>query len=333
MGVVPVNSQAKANMACERCGFFNIPGTAVCVSCQTPLLARAPVSLAEITPPRAPGWQKFFAPRNRRMFLRLAAWRRRAPRLSLLLGVLPGVVPGLPQLSRNRTRRAAALGGAWIACILLAAHCFGTAWCNLFIGAALSIHLVSALLPYHATLAFRPLRQRAAISLLTYGALLVAIYLPLNRMIERYILPVRVAIRPANLPWEPGDTLLIRRNQDSNWQPERGAIVAYEFYTGVAIDRVLARAGDVVVVKDDVLTVNGQVPPPSMSPLAPLKGLPNGMLQIPDGQLFILDSASVRFTREANAATLKTYGLVRRQQLIGAPFMIYHPLSHRKRLK
>ena len=48
-------------MRCERCGFHNLPGTATCVSCRSPLGAtRAPATAAAVTPPRRAPWRKTF---------------------------------------------------------------------------------------------------------------------------------------------------------------------------------------------------------------------------------------------------------------------------------
>jgi len=309
-------------MACARCGFHNLPGTAVCVSCQVPLLAAAPISLAEITPPRA-------SPLDKLIGARLRGWLRRHALTSSHFSPLQGLVPGLPQLRRGRGRWAAGFFGGWLLCMLLAFHFFGSSPCMFYLGLALACHVISALLPYLEPLRGMSAGQRVCCCLAAYAGLLVCIYLPLRLAVGHFVVPVGVRQTLGKL--QKGDVLLIRRNRDANWRPSYGTLVATSLWQQeVMLDRIIGKPGDTLGIRDGVLYRNNQPVPPAEAPLDPRR-LPRKMrITVPAGYYFVWPSLAILNIAEITDGQISQIGLVSQDQLLGEPWMIYHPLSRRR---
>ncbi len=279
-------------MPCPRCGFFNMPGTDLCISCGGPLAAAQAGASGGVAlaPPRAATWRKVVG-RSSSVVPESARVRAFPARLASV------ALPGLPFFREGRRVVGWAVLLVWFLFLALGGFYYATFLGGSFWWSACSVHLTSAMWPYRPALSAYGWKMRTAISLGAYLLLVGLVYLPLLRAVERRVEPVQLpsyAGTHERAPVQAGDTILLRRH-GSGWLPRRGVIIAARFLGGVvSIDRVVGVAGDRMSVRGGALLRNGIPVPEEEGVLSPSWGFPEGEeAQVPPGSVFVWPSQGI----------------------------------------
>ncbi|MBI5368241.1 MAG: hypothetical protein HZA54_14495 [Planctomycetes bacterium] len=323
-------------MKCRRCGFHNLPGTATCVACRMPLGRGAGGAArgVRLLPPRAPRWRKALdgaLEGARRPLAALGMTRQVGTGGFGRARALWGLAPGVPQFVRGERRRAAWCAGLWAAALLVATWLYGSGFGAAALGAALSVHVISALLPYGEELARLTRGRRAVVALAALGALLAIEYVPLTRAVGRVVVAVEI-FGALEGPLQTGDVVLVWRRDPGTWRPAPGTLVAATLpaWSGaVAIDRVLAGPGDHLTIAGGVLLRNGAAVAVGEGPLVAGR-LPRRLdLIVPAEHVFMWPSAGVRVYDPVPTEQVAALGLRARAELLGEAWRIAAPIGRR----
>lgn len=314
-------------MSCPRCGFFNMPGSATCVSCATPLGDSGGAVATAVAPPRATAFQKRM--RQARVAILgspvVVEGRRPGAAVALL-----GVVPGLPQAFLGFPVAALVFGAVWTTLVAAAVWLFGTVAAPFLIGGAIGAHFTSALQPWRGELNRVRVRSRVLVTLASYAVLAGVLYYPLYRLARTQVTPVEMNdIRP-NAVLQEGDTILVWKPSPGEL-PARGAIAAFNVKTRwderIVVDRLIGLPGDRIEWKDGAWSRNGLVLGPDEAPLARTP-MPEAIdLVVPADHCFMWPSLNMKVYGIAIPAP--ALGLMPAASLAGTPSRITAPFSRR----
>ncbi len=343
-------------MQCPNCGFENIPGQELCARCQG-LLDLAGV---DVEPPRRA--QRTLGRRLRFWWARVA----RAERLPIsdqsrsALASLGAPIrllakwmwlPGMAYFLRGRVVSGLIFLILWLVAIVLAVLRMGLPSGWFLASLVVSIHAA-----YVASLiqSFRPrdsLGVRVVIGLLTFLVVGSCLYWPViwtARGFARSVTVTNVRSTPA---LQDGDVIV----HEGRWlRPEtfgRGDLVLYDivgvgargYYVrgGPSVDRVVGGPGDVVAVKQGILSVNGREVPADKGPLGPLTGVPDLTITAGRQKYVILPSlmqmrvhaSSEGMRQELARRAILTAALVPQDRIVGKVFWRLQPLHRFGRME
>jgi len=288
-------------MECPLCGFENLPGTKQCTRCRAQLVASAPASLAEVTPPRAGRLRAFrgLAYALNRVVDRLpprpASWLGKlfdAEHLmpgEALAAMILSVIPGAGHLAMGRRRAALIAFGGWAFLAFLTINFYAGATGGLLIGTLASWHAcvvfdVGRLQQYTVSLDDR------LIAMLFIMCLVGVAYYGAHSVAAGYVDIVGSPFAFERLGIQEGDTLLAWRRRCTAEDIAIGDLVTvemprgayyqsyshgyvYRYEGGTSVGVVIAKAGDKVAISPAGIEVNGAL-------LAP-DALPAGRLLMP----------------------------------------------------
>jgi hypothetical protein len=316
-------------MSCSRCGFFNLPGTASCVSCGTPLGNAGGAIATAIAPPRATTLQKRFRQARQALLGRAVVERNRRPGAGV---ALMGLVPGLPQALRGSPWTGAGFFVTWAA-FLASAVCFlGVPVCPYLIGGAIGTHFTSAVQPWRAELNRLSLWDRTVLTLATYAFLAMLLYFPLYQQARKFVTPVELnGIRDNDL-LRRGDTVLAWTLPPGTFPPV-GSLVAFRLREGHAlvVDRLIGLPGDRIQYANGAWTRNGVFLGPAEQPLARTE-MPKVIdITLPAGLCFAWPSLILQI--EGHVLPAQELGLMPADHIVGVPTRIVSPFRRRGPLK
>jgi len=220
-------------MRCERCKFENIPGQSTCIKCGSVL--EISTALTDIYPPRMSRWEKPFrnfsrSIRKNRAILYIHAklhtpqWLRDVLG-DMTVGVFLCIIPGLGHLINKRFKEIWWYFLAWIVLLLTGIFFYGTNYGYFFIGLAIGIHVVIAIL-YGLFKDLESFREKAAV----FFFLLIG-FLFLYRFVPRMIFPYLTgSYSSMDIPYynvSEGDYLLARSDIDREIILDRGSLVVF----------------------------------------------------------------------------------------------------------
>lgn len=293
-------------MQCVNCQFFNIPGSASCARCASPL----DLTAIAFEPPRRSGAIPAAAIRFgiltrlslRSSFVGLRALGRDAmPHDVSWPAVIRSAIPGWGHRYLGHHVVGNLLTGLWLPLLLGAIIFMGDAVGIVLAVMTLGVHSTAVSLIFAGPLRGTSIIKRMAISLLSYAVIILCIYRPLEWFIHGIVRPIEVrhlSTQP-RLLLQDGDIVLVR----GRWRQTaitRGDVVAVEFHEfrapglivrpGSFIDRVLAVGGDEVRCQGSILSVNGTPLTPAEFPIAGVPNLPDFVRRIPEGHVFVIPS-------------------------------------------
>jgi signal peptidase I len=323
---------------CSNCQFQNMPGITHCGRCGTSLTLRA--AAIDVHPPRATpaakAWRKTAFARGVRSALASLRMMRLPRRVELPADLpAPGLigrlaVPGWAQIhyGQRTLGRSLLLGFGFF--VLAAIACFGSTASSILLGLAFACHGLSV---YDFARRSSPVfRDRAFRTLLGCGLLAILVYLPVQSLVNRFV--VAIVIQQDRAPLMAGDVLLVRRAARGGSGPQVGSVVQYQIpeatvaghlasgvaanfrIEGARIDRVLAGPGQTIEWNGESLKVDGQ--PSPWLPLNPQGATQPLNLSIPGDSWLILPSTD--FTTGQIVVTPETWrmwSLVRTEQIEG----------------
>ncbi|HEX8342813.1 MAG TPA: S26 family signal peptidase [Tepidisphaeraceae bacterium] len=296
-----------------------MPGTLACGRCATSLvLATATI---DVHPPRAGKWRK----RLRRINpvvahgsnLRAAAAALAAERAMIassvpapaLLGRL--VLPGWPQLYLGERWQGHLMLWVFVTLAGIGLLRFGTMTGSLLLGAAFSVHSMSACDITNRVRPGRGVAGQVAVSVATSILLALLVYLPAGYLLTSVASPRTIV--NALPPLERGDVMLVNhwsgagRGKIALYElPQYGPLIPvreggrYRVFGGDQVDRVLAIAGDRVTWRGGALLVNGAAP--AAGPLAAVEFAGDIDFVVPPERVFIVPSTMVGADAQRDAA-------------------------------
>lgn len=314
-------------MSCPRCGFFNMPGSAACVSCGTPLGSTGGAVATAVAPPRATPFQKSFRKVRAAILGSPVVVEDRRPGAAV---ALLGILPGLPQAILGSRGAAIGFVAAWLTLMTAAAWFFGTALTPFLIGGAIGAHFTSALQPWRASMNRLPVRDRLLVTIAAYAFLAGGVYYPLYRLAGTQVTPIAMNDIRRNDYLQEGDTILVWRASPGEI-PARGSIAAFNvqqrFNQRIVVDRLIGLPGDRIQWKDGVWSRNGVALGPGEGPLSQTP-MPEAIdLVVPRDRCFMWPSLSIRVYGKAVPAP--ELGLMPTDSLAGLPTRISAPFSRR----
>jgi hypothetical protein len=296
-------------MQCANCHFENMPGTARCARCGTPM--DFALVAVDVHPPRARRWRKPF-----RRFFRVSEFtqsgidslrasaaalssRRAAITQDWTLSFIGRLaIPGWSQFAMHRKIRGRLFLWGSIASLIPGILFFGGGWGSMGFFLLFSLHCASVI--DALTIERRSVRSALGLGLLVYAVLGLLIYLPAWRL-------ANLAVRPYALnndfrPFSAGDVLLMNRLAS----PRIGDIVIYQrpevrfpiagaahnaqyVLGGPGVDRILAIGGEHVQSTGGRLLVNGAE---RTCCSLNLPRLPDFQIDVPAGQCLIWPSVA-----------------------------------------
>ena len=148
-----------------------------------------------------------------------------------------------------------------------------------------------------------------------------ALFLAINALSAR----VRVDGFSMKPTLQDGEFVLVNRLAYRMGQPQRGDIIVFHFPLDPAsqdlIKRVIGLSGDHVVVRNGVVTVNGQ---PLREPYIAAAPLYSGEWLIPDGELFVLGD------NRNDSSDSHSWGMLPYKEIVGKAIFIYWPFPEWK---
>ena len=310
-------------MSCPGCGFFNVPGSASCVSCGDSLSGGRLAVATE--PPRATASQKRMRKARRAILGTDVALDSARPNTVYLLIAL---VPGLAQAARGRHVLALGLAAAWATVTAAGIWLFGHPLGTLAIGASIGFHYFSAILPWRPAIAKLGRREAAFVSLAAYAFVAAGLYFPTQRFFQRFYMPVEVLNAEAPPVLRSGDRVLVRVAAAGSL-PAIGSIVALRMGSadGIVLDRVLGLPEDHVEYSKGEWRRNGAVLAPGERPLV-IGPLPDSIsIVVPAGRIFVWPSVNLRVY--GNARPVATLGLHDLDLFVGTAWRISAPFGRR----
>lgn len=334
-------------MRCINCEFFNLPGSARCARCDSPL----DLSGISIEPPRR---GQALMPSFGRLAVRSSVATRSARESirSVLReesigevdwrAVRRSVIPGLGQRYMGHRKFGAAITIAWACALTLAILFMGDGFGTFYAAVTLGIHSLALSLITADAMRRTSLVQRVGIGLFSYAVLLFGIYVPLRWVIYGFVHPIHVEAVPLSrhAPFEQDDVLLLRGRWMSG-DIQRGDVIAVEIHEGIFgpgmiirggayIDRVLGVPGDVVMFAEGVLSVNGRPLEPDQMPLGSLPTLNPFVTPVPEGHYFLLPTTFRASGAQATIATILSSPAVTlpsNQRVLGEVLYRWRPFS------
>jgi len=148
-----------------------------------------------------------------------------------------------------------------------------------------------------------------------------ALFLAINALSAR----VRVDGFSMKPTLQDGEFVLVNRLAYRMGQPQRGDIIVFHFPLDPAsqdlIKRVIGLSGDHVVVRNGVVTVNGQ---PLREPYIAAAPLYSGEWLVPDGELFVLGD------NRNDSSDSHSWGMLPYKEIVGKAIFIYWPFPEWK---
>jgi len=337
-------------MQCRRCGFENMPGLTACMKCKTVLTATAPV---DVHPPRA-GLMRHVRPLvywfNRMRSgeaKKVAASPATDPRT--LLWVLLSILPGLGHLASGRLKAIRLLWPAWFALFILGLLGAGAAWGSVFMGLAISMHAWIALDSADLRSLFDSALGRLGCVLIGFFMLSWLVYGGFGRhVLGGSVLPLAIdshGLRPNDhiLFWGMGSLQrgdLVRYTIQGTGPVQFGE---YQIRGGQTVGRLLAFAGEKVLIGHGVLTVTpagGQARQFLYSPLAAIFSFSQNQgdtrdfeLLVPKGHLLCFpDHVQIVNNMLSSRLLLERLGVVPAEEVQGRAIMVYNTFRHVARI-
>ncbi|MFZ4575767.1 MAG: S26 family signal peptidase [Phycisphaerales bacterium] len=333
-------------MRCINCEFFNIPGSARCARCASPLdlsgIAVEPPRRADAVLPtamllRARAEIRFSA--THQLFRSLA--EQGAIDNFNWPAVLRTVIPGWGLRFVGFKVVGWVFTIAWLFTLSLAVVFMGDGLGVFLAALTLGIHATSLMVLLAPSLQGRSITHRIGVGLLGYSMLLFGIYLPLRWTIHGFVVPVSISQRPAQAATVVAahDVLLVRGRWLSK-PIERGDIAAFRMpsyagygilvRSGVFIDRVIGLEGDLVEYDGKSLTVNGRWLELSQQPLAPMPAVKPFAIPVAPGEMFVVASTLGIMQHGAIGGEMLTAMVLRRARaddVVGTVLYRWRPFS------
>jgi len=343
-------------MRCVRCEFENMPSQARCIRCGS-VLGTSTGAVA-VHPPRMPAWKGPL--RGTLRWLRehrLAPEKLRGGRISRgadralsngVVGLLLGVIPGLPHLLTRRFKEVALYVALWAMSLALGLFFYGSTPGSVLIGLAIGLHAWIAL-QYGV---FREITELAARigTVLAVMALLVALYWAVSRVAAQGLDAGYTTLTIPAMSVERGDLLLIHRvERGAGLAFPRGALVLFYpdgFHNAVrnrrnradaaVVGQIAGLPGETIQVHENAYVADGQRLDPNRVPVPSwLLGRPwRSGISIPPTAYFIsteytvhihgnirLDDAAIRGVCVVPAADIRGRAFLRRLPLARRGFL------------
>lgn len=329
-------------MECPNCTFQNVPGQRDCARCRS-LLDLSGVS---VEPMRAgavalPISMRRAGVRLRSTFGSLAAVRLGSVRESIGLDLdrsdlLRFIIPGWVHFHRGWRVFGCIVTAVWL--ILCAAalilHGGGGGWTAYFVllgwhGFAISLALSPSLQRFD-------LGKKMLAGLAVYASLNLVIYGPALLLLRGFLAPFEATGIMSGPVLADGDVVLRTGRWTRPENFERGELVVYRvngidarISDGFGIDRILAVAGDEVVIGPSSVTVNGRLLPVIEGPIRPI-ALDARAFRVAAGTCLILPSAlNLRVAGPAGMREQLIYAVsqVRERDILGRVVLRSRPFS------
>lgn len=317
-------------MECPRCGFDNMPGSAVCFQCHADLKAPVAVSAEMFYPPRSAETKPGKALQRSRPQAS-PYWNQFKREASVAARSLCSVVPGLGQWLNGQRRKGMELFAC--ACGLLALNLIFLRWpvspllVWLLVGLVGYSMLDAALVGISIATGI-PVRDRLRVAV--GAALLVLAFLLLARtgiLAATNLVFLRVAI-PGDMPgFSAGEVILARHARGVT--PSRGELVVVQRARWAdSIEVVLGMSGEEVSADGDALRVGGTALPDDLR--LPLPA-PDTRLVVPANSYFCLQ---YRFGYQAGRMSVQRWFVITPASAIrGIPVVVIDPPEKRRLLR
>ncbi len=268
-------------MECPNCTFQNSPGLPVCVRCQS----RLDLSGVEIAPPRASGVALVRSSSRVAFRVRVGfgeCVRSVVGSASRLTGfivpvqlplsvLLWSIIPGMGQSRCGQRLLGRTLMVCWAICVLLAGLFVGSGLGYFFGFGAIGVHCFGIGLLLAPTMTRSSVLARLVVGIGTWCVLVGVIYRPALLFTELLGVVTPIAdIRPSAIV-KDGDVLISTGAWTRPREFHRGEIVSYRIdgfslpavvvKQGAGIDRIVGLPGDLVEVRQGVISVNGRALP------------------------------------------------------------------------
>ncbi len=334
-------------MRCVNCDFENMPGMAICVRCQSVLLADDVL----VAPPRASAWRLRTAVSRRWHGLGTAirsAWDRRPVRVPVSLtcvhweAVFWSLVPGVGHIKFGGKFLGWLLLTSWLLLLLLSVLAIGLPWGMWLLAGAVFVHTYSLLAFLGGELATYSILSRLLIGLVAFLMLRTVVYDSTRWVGRQFYTPVQLNGMASGELLQDGDVVLCQGNWTRPERFERGDVVMYEIrpsrgggviiHRGFNVDRIVGMPGDLVDVVKGQLLVNGAPIPDGQEPLG---GGPRHVsqwsFQLRGGEYLIVPSRVpalvLNLANERVDLAIERVSRVREEQIRGRVVLRLHPWS------
>ncbi|MBL9119859.1 MAG: hypothetical protein JNL80_08095 [Phycisphaerae bacterium] len=212
------------------------------------------------------------------------------------------IVPGLGQVALGDRRFGRAILGSWLGCLLLLLLYVGGAAEWFFYLLLVGIHTFAVSLLFVVSLQSATLLRRMLTGFGIWTMLNLALYLPGRWLANRIVVVTEVNhiietpfIRDGDVIMYPGPWMRPESFQVGDlvlYRIVAGAGQGYLIRAGYSIDRIIATEGDLVRIRDGVLSVNDVAVPPEHQPLNGLARMGDAFeARVRPGHVFIIPSA------------------------------------------
>lgn len=202
---------------------------------------------------------------------------------STIVALLASVVPGGGQYVQGERSLARAVLGLWMICLLLAIALVQSTAGMFLMMVALLVHALAIALVLRGSLWYRSIVMRLVVGVVIVTVLQAGLYAPIHRQFAQCVFGAfRIERMSVASAVSRGDVLL----HTGRWTAKQvtvGDLVVYRIdprnsnavmvTRGVNLDRVIAKAGDEVSVKDGVVSVNGRALVRNQGPINDVKWL------------------------------------------------------------
>lgn len=332
-------------MQCPSCEFHNMPGSAGCLRCGSPL----DLSAVCIDPPRASkhgmvrAGNKFrHAIHSRYHPLRLLPTD--SPTLRMLAPMdqlgFDALIPGLPQYCRGHKGQGKLLFALWTTTLLTTCIMLGNWWSWFLAYILINIHTFSLTLVIFKNVIRTAFLQRVVLSLVTYLGLFTCIYLPVVWFASGFV-QVRMVERMAGSDTlRQGDSVLMLGRWLAPQSYNRGDIVYYTYlrpgyapyqpnaYTP-GLDRITGLPGDTVRINDGRVTIQtstGAILP--FRTLVPVNSRANAEMLVEPGTFSIVPTTVVIASLDSRwvSLTIDSMSRINQTRIEGKVFWRIRPL-------
>ncbi len=336
-------------MRCPQCQFENIPGRERCIRCNS-VLAAVDAAL-EVYPPRMPAWRKPFRDvlrwlRSHRVAGTGAASGR--VRLGLarigsdpLVGLVAGVIPGLPHLLARRFREVSLLVLAWFLLLAAGVCLYGSGVGYLLVGLAIGLHVWIAL-QFGLLETITELVERAVVIMVVVGVLTL-VYWGVPRALLHGYAGAHTALTIPALNVQAGDYLIVRRMARAPERLPRGTLVLvhpsrfrnerrdlFDDERTEMVGQVVGLPGEAINIRDHTYVVGEEVLDPARFPVPGWLQGASWRVDVPTDSYFISSSYQVTgHGRRLTAEAIRSVSVFTAEDIRGQAVLRWWPLSRR----